>query len=165
MGPYADTVDDTADLEDHPLDMYAGTYADEGYGAFTLCARTSTSHYCDSVMETFLAVNSSALDKPVLIGRWPRTWGEYVHGAPTKVEHRFVFNIGNLYPEGYGQDTTPFESSLLGDEDPNGPFIEFVVEGKKVVGFGLFGTIGEETERQRLGKSVEERAEVWFRRV
>lgn len=150
---------------DDNLELYAGTYADAGYGSFTLCAPTSTSHYCDSVTSIFHAVNSSYLDKPVLLGRWPRTWGEYVRAVRASGDHRFALSLGFLYPEGYGRDKTPFESSLISGEDSHGPFIQFVVEKGKAVGFGLFGTIKEETERLRLGKTVEERAEAWFRHV
>ena len=37
--------------------------------------------------------------------------------------------------------------------------------GDEVVGFGLFGLVGEQTNREREGGSVKERADVWFERV
>lgn len=150
------------------VEALAGTYTNDGYGHFTLCAPTSTSHYCDAVLSKFRAVNPTATDKDALFGVWPRIWGNYVHlvRAPHSEDgNRFIMDVTDLYPEGYGQDKTPFESSLLSLENPDGPAAQFVVDGGKVVGFGVFGTIGEETKRQRTGSTVEERAEVWFRRV
>lgn len=146
------------------LEAYAGTYIDPAYGSFTLCAPTSTSQYCDSVISTFRAVNSSITDKPVLLGRWKRVFADHIHLVRTDDEHRFLLDLPSLFPEGYGRDKTPFQSSLLG-HDPDGPNVQFVVENQEVVGLGLFGLIGEETERQRVGKTVEGRAEAWFRRV
>lgn len=70
----------------------------------------------------------------------------------------------NLYPKGYGKDKTPFETALDG-VNPEGATVQFVVEGDEVIGFGLTSLIGEVTERERLGSTVEEKAEVWFRKI
>ena len=44
--------------------------------------------------------------------------------------------------------------------------IEFVVDEQgKVLGLGLFGTVGAPTVRERSGKTVQERAEAWFTKV
>lgn len=69
-----------------------------------------------------------------------------------------------LYPAGYGKDETPFETALDGD-NAEGATIQFVIEGGKVKGFGLSGLVGEVTERERLGATVEEKAEAWFQKV
>jgi hypothetical protein len=43
----------------------------------------------------------------------------------------------------------------------------FVVDDREVLGFGLFGTVDHvnSTERERVGRSVQEQADTWFERV
>jgi len=67
-----------------------------------------------------------------------------------------------LFPNGYGNDTTPFEMSETAGYMAKA---KFVVEEGKVVGFGLVGTVGQMTERERLGGSVKDVADVWLERV
>ena len=99
----------------------------------------------------------------------------------------FKFTATYLFPEGFGKDKTPFESAVTpqtvgtvrfvvraatssggggggvgsGSGSDNGA----VTRGGEVVGFGLFGLVGEQTNRERDGGSVKERADVWFERV
>jgi hypothetical protein len=75
---------------------------------------------------------------------------------------KFSFTGVELFPEGYGRDTSPFAFWEGVDE----AYAEFVVnEMGVVVGFGIFGLVGEVTERERTGVTVQDRAEVWFSRV
>lgn len=74
----------------------------------------------------------------------------------------FQIYFTSLYPNGYGKDTTPFETAGVG---PSNGLAEFVVEDGKVVGFGISGLVDRLTERARKYESVQDRAEVWFDKV
>ena len=78
--------------------------------------------------------------------------------------NKFLVQCTSLFPEGYGRDSTPFETAEIGTSEATG---EFVVEDGKVVGFGLFGMVGvdEPTERERTHTTVKGRAEAWFDKV
>ena len=155
-----------------PPAAFTGTYANAGYGSFTLCAPASTSHHCSRVLSTFDAIDStkphaSATGKEILYIAWPRIGTSHLRfvrlneGGDGNV---FSMQPTNLYPEGYGKDETPFETALDG-VNPEGATVQFVIERGEVTGFGLTGFVGEVTERERLGSTVEEKAEVWFRKV
>ena len=100
----------------------------------------------------------------------------------------FKFTATYLFPEGFGKDKTPFESAVTpqtvgtvrfvvraatsggsgvgSDENGSGGAVTRGAQtGGEVVGFGLFGLVGEQTNRERDGESVKERADVWFERV
>lgn len=74
----------------------------------------------------------------------------------------FQIYLTSLYPNGYGKDTTPFETSEVGTTEG---LAEFVVEDDKVVGFGISGLVGQLTEQARKHETVQDRAEVWFDKV
>lgn len=156
------------------LEALAGTYADPGYGGFTLCAPSTTSGHCTGVLAAFDAVDAA---KPknatntndTLYAAWPRVWSNYVRlvRADDKA-NTFAFVPTTLFPQGYGRDATPFETPTEDPGAPAPPRVEFVVTANgQVQGFGVFGLVGdpEVTERERLGVTVKERAEVWFERV
>jgi hypothetical protein len=77
-------------------------------------------------------------------------------------ENKFLVQLTSLFPEGYGRDSTPFETAEIGTSESTA---EFVVENGKVVGFGLFGLVGQLTERERIQTTVKDRAEAWFDKV
>lgn len=145
------------------LANYSGTYSNPGYGAFTLCDPSSTSHYCSEVLEDFAAVDSvtNGPSRPELYAYWPRIWSTHL---------RFIHHQGNefelvftaLFPKGYGPDSTPFETTETGEGQGQA---QFVIDEGKIMGFALTGLVGESTERERLGGSVQETAEVWFERL
>lgn len=67
-----------------------------------------------------------------------------------------------LFPNGYGRDSTAFETYESGESEGK---VNFVVSDQdEVVGFGLF-IMEELTERRRLGGTIEEIADVWFTKV
>ncbi|OJA19691.1 hypothetical protein AZE42_11210 [Rhizopogon vesiculosus] len=146
-----------------PLEEFSGTYTDPGYGTFTFCSPSSDSLYCQQVIANFTAVDSvrpSAPSSPQLLAAWPRVWTSHLR-AVHQSGNKFMLLPTALFPEGYGRDSTPFETAEIGTP---GATAEFVVENGKVVGFGLFG--GDQVaERARTLTTVKDRAEVWFDKV
>ncbi|KAG1754554.1 beta-lactamase/transpeptidase-like protein [Suillus lakei] len=125
------------------LEEFSGTYASPGYGPITFCTQ------------------SSVPQSPQLFAAWPRVWSSYI-----RVVHRsgntFIVLCTSLFPEGYGRDSTPFETAEIGTSEA---LAEFVVENEKVVGFGLAGLVGQLKERKPMHTTVKDRAEIWFDKV
>ncbi|OAX32863.1 beta-lactamase/transpeptidase-like protein [Rhizopogon vinicolor AM-OR11-026] len=147
-----------------PLEEFSGTYTDPGYGTFTFCSPSSSSSYCQQVMTDFTAVDSvhpSAPSPLQLLAAWPRMGSSHIR-AVHQSGNKFLLLCTALFPEGYGRDSTPFETAEIGTP---GATAEFVVEDGKVVGFGLFGLVDQVTERERTQTTVKDRAEVWFDKV
>ena len=146
--------------EELPPYDFTGLYLNEGYGAFLLCDSKSTSAHCATVLDDFAAVDAPEKPKSTeLYASWPRLWTSHVR-ASYAGDMRFVIQVSQLFPQGYGKNTTPFE--LFG----GGAFADFVVrDDGEVLGFGLFGLAGERTNREKKGGSVEDTAEVWFDRA
>ncbi|KAI6135848.1 beta-lactamase/transpeptidase-like protein [Pisolithus thermaeus] len=147
-----------------PLDDFAGTYTNLGYGTITLCGPNDLSSYCSGVRADFAAIDGVHGGPSVpteLLAAWPSVWSSHV-----RVRHAqgttFNLYVTSLFPKGYGKDSTPFETAEIGTSTVTA---EFVVEDGKVIGFGVSGLVGRQTERARLGATVQERAEVWFDRV
>lgn len=142
-----------------PLANLAGTYSNGGYGSpITLCDTSSTSQYCAQTLAAFHIVDTYAAAEDngsELYATWPRAWSSHVR--LTHLEgNQFTALPTTLYPNGYGRNTTPFE------EISGTGLVEFVVEGGKVAGFSLRESVGEETNREKKGGSVEETADAWF---
>ncbi|KZT23833.1 beta-lactamase/transpeptidase-like protein [Neolentinus lepideus HHB14362 ss-1] len=156
--PYESSTEQSTDLS-----SLSGTYSNPGYGAFTVCDPSSTSLYCSEVLADFAAVDSviGGVSGAYLYAAWPRIWSTHLRFIHRR-DNEFELIFTALFPKGYGPDLTPFETTETGEGQGRA---EFVVENGKVIGFGLFGLIGEETERDRLGGSVQQRAEAWFTRV
>ncbi|KAG2141556.1 beta-lactamase/transpeptidase-like protein [Suillus cothurnatus] len=104
---------------------------------------------------------SGAPQSVQLLAAWPRIWASHIRGVHQS-GNTFNVQYTSLYPEGYGRDTTPFETAEIGTSEATA---EFVVEDGKVVGFGLVGLVGQLTERERTHTTVKDRAEVWFDKV
>lgn len=96
-----------------------------------------------------------------LTGAWERIFCSHIRLRPQR-DHSHVFSLElpTLFPNGYGKNTTAFSIGT-----PQSLRVEFVEEENGIRGFGMFGFVGILTERERLGKGVQERAEVWFDRV
>ena len=145
------------------LDALAGTYANPGYGSFTLCSPSSPSSYCAGVQSDFSVVDSvrGNTGSKDLLAEWPRAWSSHV-----RLRHQqgsiFEIYFTSLYPNGYGKDTTPFETKETGSAEG---LAEFVIEDGKVVGFGISGLVDQLTERARKYETVQDRAEAWFDKV
>lgn len=146
------------------LEEFSGTYASAGYPPITFCSPSGRSLYCQDVISDFDAVDagkSSAPQSPQLFAAWPRVWSSHIRGVH-RSGNTFVIQYTSLFPEGYGRDSTPFETAEIGTSEATA---EFIVEDGKVVGFGLFGLVGQVTERERTHTTVKDRAEVWFDKV
>ena len=143
-----------------PLAAYAGIYGDPGYPNITLCIWTSNSPECTAALEDF-AHFEDITDSQTLYAIIPSAWvsqGRAWH----KEGNRFALAATLLFPHGYGKDQSPFE---MGD-DGELP-AEFVLDesGSKVLGVAVNGFVGETTELQRIGGTVEETAEVYLRKL
>ena len=146
------------------LGAFTGTYADAGYGSLALCSPSSASSYCAEVQSNFSIVDrvqGTSNPSGDLLAAWPLVMASHVR---LRHQEGSIFGIytTSLYPNGYGKDTTPFET---GGVDMPAGFAEFMIEDGYVVGFGVSGLVGRVTERARKYKSVRDRAEVWFDRV
>ncbi|TFY77840.1 hypothetical protein EWM64_g6170 [Hericium alpestre] len=124
--------------------------------------------YTDTVTERFdaliLAVDAAANTTTTqLFAAWPRIWASHLR-LPHAADHRFLFVPTSLFPNGFGQNTTPFETADAIIEDLGRiPDVEFVVEEGEVLGFGLSGTVKGATLRTKEAR-VQDRADVWFER-
>jgi hypothetical protein len=134
-----------------PIEALAGTYSDAAYGTLTLCTPVSTSAHCRTVLEDFAA--TSPLEHNTLYAAWPRFWSSHLRVRLTTG----LFDPTNLFPTGFGRNTSAFESP----REPEAS-VEFDVgDDGRVRGMGVrWDDFPEHTEG-----SVEERAQVWFRRV
>ena len=175
-----DTDQNGARPEPLPIDLesFSGTYANPGYGTVIFCTAQSTSHHCLDVLASFapfigqtpfpspIPVPAPAPTAPELYAAWPRLWSSHV-----RVTHRsaadFDFQFTSLFPNGYGANTTAFETSESGESEGRAVF---VVEGEgekaAVLGFGLEIDAEAVEARKRAGaKDVKEWADSWFEKV
>lgn len=141
-----------------PLEAYAGTYSDAGYGSFILCApgADTTTDECKAVIADFAKVFPDSGSNPEnrnesdlwLYGYWKRkrVWASHMRVAPIG-NHSFVGSLRALYPEGFGRDSKAFEDGFMrvsvgvefnvgGEEGASGDGGEKV----KVKGLGVFET-------------------------
>jgi hypothetical protein len=133
------------------IDALAGTYSDAAYGTLTLCAPVSTSAHCRTVLEDFAAI--SPLEVNTLYAAWPRFWSSHLRVRLTTG----LFDPTNLFPTGFGRNTSAFESP----REPEASAEFDVGDDGRVRGMGV--RWGDFPARSK--GSVEERAQVWFRRV
>jgi hypothetical protein len=145
--------------------LYDGVYRNPGYGDITLCSSSSATKSCAQVLVDFSVFeNTKAVIKglPRLYASWTRLWSTHARMVPSAQNASWEFTATSLYPRGFGRDGTAFQT-------PVGMVVgEFGVErGGQVVGFGLFGLINKspDMEEAERGKSVKERADVWFDKV
>lgn len=157
-----------------PLHQYAGRYYDSGYDNLTLCARTShPPPECSDVLSAWSAFeNVTDAESLVLYASVSSSWITHF-----RFSHRsgdtFDLEAAYLFPRGYGKDKSPFQTA-----ENEGPIatVEFVVRGGSagqgmqesgaaIVGAALRGFVGETTERQRVGGSVADTAEIWWEKA
>ncbi|KAL4254577.1 class-A beta-lactamase family protein [Abortiporus biennis] len=109
-----------------PIEEYAGTYVNAGYGSFTLCApeqsQSSPSEVdCSSVLSAFAKVFSST-PSTALYGPWARGWSSHI-----RLTHRdketFSLSVLTLFPHGYGRDKSPFSASFMDNVDIPAVFV------------------------------------------
>lgn len=148
------------------LANYAGNYYDPGYGTLTLCAPTPTpAPECVGILNAFspfYGVYNSTTSE--LYSAISSIWISHL-----RLVHRdgnvFALHGSFLFPNGYGKDKSPFLDELTDASDETVTTAEFVVENGAVKGLALNGFAGETTERQRLGGSIADTAEIWFKKL
>ena len=146
------------------LAAYAGTYSNPGYGSMTLCAPTSDSSYCATVLSTFAALDAQppAPAAPALYAAFPKLWTSHVRMTHAAGEG-FDLLFSAVFLHGYGRDASPFETWETGDAEGR---VEFVVEDGKVQGFAL--AIDEDAVRARTragASNIAAAADAWFAKV
>jgi hypothetical protein len=111
----------------------------------------SSSPACEGVQNDVRALSPNS---PDLFTYWGAVWDKhgyfaYINGSS------YTLLIGTIYPQGYGKNSTPFDT--LGSYAT----AKFAVENGEVVGFGF-----NDTEIWSLpitpGGSVKETSQVWF---
>jgi hypothetical protein len=136
---------------------------------------------CTDVLAAFKQFNEARSD--TLYGFWDRIVSNafrLVRVPDDAVDQwgnsTFSFRPTNLHPHGYGKNTSAFEmddlQSYTSPEAGDGRIIfqvatEDEIKETVVEGFGWEGTVdwGVVPERQKKGETIEERADVWFRKV
>ncbi|KAI0271640.1 beta-lactamase/transpeptidase-like protein [Gloeopeniophorella convolvens] len=126
-----------------------GTYHNIGYGTSELCSVNSTSNHCRAVLDNFRSFDEALTQHtPDLFAAWDTIMTTHARFTPINGGHEIL--IGSIYPKGYGKDTSPFTTLRPV------AFAEFVVEGERVIGFGIRGITDARTG------GIEEAADVWF---
>ncbi|KAI0640979.1 beta-lactamase/transpeptidase-like protein [Trametes meyenii] len=144
------------------LEAYAGTYASRGHGTITLCSPQSTSHYCDGVLADFSTIENLADSPPSLYSTFRSVWSTHARLRHISGD-TFAGAFTALFPQGYGKNTTAFETFETGDAEGT---VEFSVEGSKVTGFSLvIDEAAVEARRKRTGGPIRETADAWFEKV
>ena len=150
-----------------PLDYYAGTYYDPGYGNITFCSPTPhPSTLCTPVLEAWSYFeNTTNRGADVLYASIATVWISHLR-LTHQSNNTFRLDGTYLFPHGYGRDTSPFQTS---DTPETYATVEFWVEGTgaeaKVFGAAINGFAKEMTERQRVGGNLADTAEIWLERV
>lgn len=148
------------------LDEYTGVYTSPGYPNITVCAPTSHSVECELALEDFAHLEDLDRSQSLYL-IFPTIWLSNGRLRHTR-DNIFGLSVTALFPHGYGKDTSPFE--IWNPMEPDTIFAEFVVEASEgghteVVGMAVNGLVDELTERQRMGGSIEETAEIYFVKV
>ncbi|KAI0374179.1 beta-lactamase/transpeptidase-like protein [Pilatotrama ljubarskyi] len=151
-----------------PLVAYAGTYANLGYGNFTLCSTSTDGDYCDDVRAAFRLTHNDTL-KPALLAEWPRLLATHLRlePLPTSGVH-FWMTPHFIFPDGYGENTTAFDYELFP------PGYEILVQCVRrdhdhpvygpIEGCGVFLS-WKSYVGKKPGLHVREQADVWFEKV
>ncbi|KAH8096874.1 beta-lactamase/transpeptidase-like protein [Cristinia sonorae] len=145
-----------------PIERFAGRYWDAGYGNLTLCAPKSTSPECREVLKTFSIFDdvTSEENRNTLYAAYPTMWSSHLRMTYVGPDDEdFVLSFTSLFPEGYGKDSAPFETSEEGEAEAEVKFvINLGVEsggyGVKVVAFCVMGGEEEQEGRKRLLRSA-----------
>ncbi|CCL99820.1 uncharacterized protein FIBRA_01844 [Fibroporia radiculosa] len=148
------------------LSAYAGTYTNPGYGALTLCAPTSDSHYCSFVLSDFAPLDKNIKTRTNLYATWPRIWSQSVRMVHQDAD-TFGLELTAVFPHGYGANSSAFETLETGEGEGRAVFVveDFPGDVKKVKGFGLILDTDAVAARARDHTAVEEIADAWFAKV
>ncbi|RPD53640.1 beta-lactamase/transpeptidase-like protein [Lentinus tigrinus ALCF2SS1-7] len=146
-----------------PIASYTGTYSAPGYPSITLVSPALTSSDTSSVLADFAPFDGPDWPTHSLYGALSSVMSTHV-----RLQHlsgdTFVFHPTILFPNGYGRDTSAFETGVIYVKGT----AEFVVDETKgkVVGFGMMVyKDAVEVRRRRRGEEVQECADAWFVKV
>ncbi|THH28090.1 hypothetical protein EUX98_g6096, partial [Antrodiella citrinella] len=146
------------------LDALAGTYSDPGYGSFTLCtAATNTTDVCKSTLSDFAAVDPQ-LSPHGLYASWPRVWTSHIRIVH---EHGNLFKLGipQLFPQGYGGNTSSFEMKISNVEfNAEFDIVDGCVKGLAIYG-GLHLVPGLPKPETRRRGELRDIADVYFTKL
>ncbi|KAH9856114.1 beta-lactamase/transpeptidase-like protein [Lenzites betulinus] len=155
-----------------PLEPFAGTYSNLGYGNLTFCAPTTASAYCDRVRAAFELTHTSNQTRapaPALLAEWPRLLATHIRLAQDPLELpsntlSFWMTTHYMFPEGYGSDRSPFDYELF--PIGNGLHVECATTRwtGEVVGCGMFLSEGTYA-RRKPDLPLREQADVWFEKI
>lgn len=141
---------------------YAGTYLNKGYGAITLCAYSSSSHHCTALLSDFGSLEPFGRpSKTALYAHFPRIWSSHMRFSH-RTNDTFSLEATAVFPNGYGKNTTAFETYETGEGEGR---VEFIVEDKKVKGFAMVFDEDAATSRSKAGGGIEDTADAWFVKV
>ncbi|EPS99303.1 hypothetical protein FOMPIDRAFT_114665 [Fomitopsis schrenkii] len=147
------------------LESLSGTYSNLGYGNITFCTANDQSPDCPEVLASFAPfINQTS--SPELYAAWLRIYSSHVrltHQSATEFSVQFT----SLFPEGYGANTTAFETAESGEIDASAVFV-LGGEGENATVFGFGMEIDEDAvaARKRAGaRDLEEWADAWFEKL
>ncbi|EPS99304.1 hypothetical protein FOMPIDRAFT_1164237 [Fomitopsis schrenkii] len=156
-----------AAVEPLPVDLesLSGTYTNPGYGTIALCTAQSTSPHCRTVLASF-APFIKRVSSPELYAAWPRILSSHVWLTHSTAAE-FSVLITSLFPEGYGANTTAFETSESGESEARAVFVVGGAgEKTEVHGFGIEIDAEAVEARKRAGaRDVRDWSDAWFERV
>ena len=143
-------------------DAYTGTYnSDDGYLPVTLCSSKSKSANCQSVVSDFATIDNSTVLATSLYGPFHTIWTSHLHLQHLSGD-AFQFTFTELFPHGYGQNTSAFEGFEYG---PLGGWVEFQVDKTKGVVEGFSLVVDEDAcaaRARNVGGLLSETADAWF---
>ena len=138
---------------------YARLYSAPGYLPMQLCSSANQSIHCNDVVSAFASLHNSSTLESTLYATYPTFWSTHVWLTHVSGD---VFNIAftALFPNGYGENTSAFETALRGEGEG---MVEFEVRDGKVQGFSL--VIDEEaavSRKRKIGGGLRGTGEAWF---
>ncbi|EJF60228.1 beta-lactamase/transpeptidase-like protein [Dichomitus squalens LYAD-421 SS1] len=141
------------------LEDYTGLYTAPGYLPIRLCSTSIYSKYCRDIISDFATLHNASTLENTLYATFPNVWASHV-----RLDHFSgdVFNITftALFPSGYGQNTTAFETAETGESEG---WVEFKVAKGEVEGFSLvIDHAAHESRTRKIGSELTETGDAWF---
>ncbi|KZT55807.1 hypothetical protein CALCODRAFT_339121 [Calocera cornea HHB12733] len=144
------------------VESFAGTYSNPGYvGNFTLCAwPAEAGSECDKILKAYSTTDSEFEKEKshALYARWKRFWFTHLK-LVQQDDMLFSMSRDTLYPEGHGQDKSPFYLRSTNSVS----LVEFGAHGGEITGLGMWGV--DAGPRQRVAGDPGSSSEVWFAKI
>lgn len=149
------------------LEAYAGTYTNGGYGNLTLCAPATASPYCVRARAAFALTHNGTLAPAALLSEWTCLIASHVRLTPlpdARAPGTFRLDTHFLFPEGYGEDRSPFDYEMFLPHE-FGYYTQCAIgEAVEDEGCGVFLT-AEAYMSVKEDVPLREQADVWFEKV